>query len=133
LLAVLQGVSALAACAGVLLFVGRDQPPEVARALAFTTLVVAVVVLVFANRSKERTGFARGWRTNRALLWLVVGTGATLAAVLFVPTLQRLLRFAPIEPLDLAIALGAGLVCLAWLEVLARVPRVQRSAPGPRH
>ena len=126
-LAVLEGASAFAACAAILVSVGRDQPPEVARALAFTTLVVTVVVLVFANRSSSRAGRASPPRRNLALSLLVAGTATMLAAVLLVPALRRLFRFGPPDPADLAVALAAGLAPLLWLEVLERRRRSRPS------
>jgi Ca2+-transporting ATPase len=61
-------------------------------------------------------------------LWLLVaGTAAMLAAVLFVPALQQLFRFAPLRLGDFALALVAGLACLGWLEILERGRRVRRA------
>ncbi len=117
-LALLQGLCALAACIAVLLFARRDHPPEVARALAFTTLVVAIVILVLANRSNTRGGRSRRAGSNRALWFIVGATLAMLAVVLFVPSVQSLFLFAPLHVDDFVLAVGAGLASVGWLWLL---------------
>jgi Ca2+-transporting ATPase len=125
-----EGLSALAASAGVLFWAHRTHETDEARTLGFTTLVVAVLVLMFANLGLARPGFWQRSRSNRALWLLLLGVLALLSVVLFVPAAQRLFRFAPLEAGDLAIAVGAGLASLVWffLLELARRPRPDRSA-----
>jgi Ca2+-transporting ATPase len=49
---------------------------------------------------------------------VVGGTVALLALVLFVPMAQRLFHFAPLHAADIALAAGAGAVCVLWFELL---------------
>jgi Ca2+-transporting ATPase len=125
LLALLEGSSVLSTCVGVLLLLGRDRPTEAARALAFTTLVVGVLVLVFAGRAVGRRD---GGRARNAVPWLIAAAvGALLAGALTFPPLQRLFDFAPLAPRDFALALAAGLLPLAWLPLLRRGARTARA------
>ena len=117
-LAVLQGLSVLAACLGVFLLARGSHTPDATRALTFATLVVAFLVVILVNRSWTRTSLAMLRVPNAALQWVLLGTSAMLAIVLFVPFAQTLLHFAPLHGDDLGLALGAGLLCVAWFEVL---------------
>jgi len=126
-LALLQGLSALAACVAVLLFARRDHPPEVARALTFTALVVSIVVMVLANRTSRYRDPRRPSRSNAALWLIVGGTLALLTVLLFVPYAQRVFRFAQPHADDLLVAVGAGLASLSWLWLLRRRSRVLRA------
>ncbi len=127
--ATLQGASALAACVVVLLYARRGQSPEVARALAFTTLVVAILVMVWANRaSTSRTRTSRRG-PNRALGFIIGGTLAMLGVILFVPAVQRLFRFAPLHLGDFLIAVGAGAACLGWLWLLPSMRKDRAASP----
>ncbi len=115
--AVLQGSTALAACAAVLFFTHPSHSTEAVRAMTFTTLVVSVVVMVLTNRAQ---GLRVSGRRNAAALWLVLGTLALLALVLLVPAVRGLFRFAALDAVDLAIAVGAGLASCGWLAWIRR-------------
>src|SRR5262249_8340764 len=62
----------------------RGQGEEDARALCFTTLIVANLGLILTNRSWSRTTLATLRSPNPALWWVVGGTLAFLAVVLYV-------------------------------------------------
>jgi Ca2+-transporting ATPase len=117
-LSLLQGAGVLAVCVGVLLYTRGDHSPEAARAAMFTSLVVAAVMVILANRSLSRTAFSMLGQRNPALWWIVGGTAAFLALVLALPQARALFHFASLELSDLGLALGAGLACLAWCEGL---------------
>jgi Ca2+-transporting ATPase len=116
--AVLEGLSVLAACVGVYLFSRSSQQPDAARALAFLTLVVSFLVIILANRSWTRGIFSMFRVPNPALWWVVGGTTAFLALVLFVPAAQGLFHFAPLRARDMALSFAAGVVCVIWFELL---------------
>jgi Ca2+-transporting ATPase len=86
------------------------------RTLTFTTIVIANLGLILTNRSWSETLPATLRSPNRALSWVFLGTLACLSLVIFIPTLQDLFRFAPVPPLDLAIAAGAGVLSVLWFE-----------------
>jgi Ca2+-transporting ATPase len=117
-LSILQGLvvlGVLMAVYGIALGIGRGVGE--ARALTFTTLVVANLSLILTNRSWSRS-IAATLRVKNAALWWVLG-GATvfLALVLYVPALRSLFGFAPLHLVDLAICVAAGLGGVLWFEV----------------
>jgi Ca2+-transporting ATPase len=88
-----------------------------ARALTFATLIVGVVSLIFVNRSWSRNIFHALRSPNRAFWWVVAGAYGFLAAVIYVPILRNVFRFAPLHPADLAICAGAGTVSFLLIEL----------------
>jgi Ca2+-transporting ATPase len=129
-LAVLQGLSVLGVCVGVFLLARVGHTTDAARALTFATLVVAFVVIILVNRSWSRSLVAMLRVPNTALRWVVGGTTALLAVVLFVPFAQRIFHFAPLHLDDLGLSVAAGLTCVLWSEVLKRYPRRQGTIAG---
>ncbi|OFX20356.1 MAG: ATPase [Anaeromyxobacter sp. RBG_16_69_14] len=117
--AILQGASLLAATM-VCFRLGLDHTgsEDSGRTLAFTTLIAGNVSLILVNRSWGRSVLATMARRNVAS-WAVVA-GATLALLLafWVPFLHQLFRFGPASADDLAVAAAAGVLSLAWFEVL---------------
>jgi Ca2+-transporting ATPase len=120
-LAVLQGASVLAICVGVFLSTRATYTPDAARALTFTTLVVAFLVIILANRSWERTVIGSLRTPNTALWWVLGGTTLFLAIVLALPFARRLFHFAPLHATDVALSIGAGLVCVVVFDLLKLV------------
>ena len=118
-LSILQGISVLAIILIVYrLGLNRNLGEEHTRAMAFAALIVANLALIFTNRSWTRTSFAMLQAPNRALWWVMGGAAFFLAVVLYVPYLSELFRFSRPHPGDIAISLVAGLVGVAWFEVL---------------
>jgi P-type Ca2+ transporter type 2C len=119
LLSLLQGVVLLFAVLLVLgLSVYLGQAPAHARAQTFATLVAGIVALIFTNRSWSRSVIATLRSPNEALLWVVGGALGFLVAVLYVPYLRAVFRFAVLQPLDLATAFGGGALSVIWFEVV---------------
>ena len=77
----------------------------------------------FVNRSWTRPALSMLRTPNAALRWVLLGASVFLCLALVVPFAQRLFRFAPLHPADLALSLGAGFVCVLWFEVLKRAKR----------
>ena len=124
--AVLQGLSVLAACLGVFLLSRASQQPDTARALSFLTLVVSLVVIILANRSWTHGIVSMLSAPNSAFWWVVGGTAAFLAIVLLVPVVRGLFHFAPLRAGDMALGLGAGAICAMWFELLRLlIPRMR--------
>ena len=97
------------------------RPDGEVRALGFASVVFGNLALILATRSRDRTLLAALARPNPALWWIVGGTLAALAGALYVPSAADLFRFAPLGAAELAVALGAGLSGIAWLEALKLV------------
>jgi Ca2+-transporting ATPase len=97
------------------------------RALGFAAVVFGNLALILATRSRERTIVATFSRPNAALWWIVGGTLAALAGVLYVPAAADLFRFAPLGAVELSVALGAGVLGVLWLEAV-KLARGRKSA-----
>ena len=89
-----------------------------ATALSFTTLVVANLGLIFANRSWTRTIWATLRTPNAALWWVIGGTTFFLGLALYVPFLRHLFHFSTLHPNDLALCLAGGFLSVVWFEGL---------------
>lgn len=133
---VLQGIGALAAVLVVFLLAQLWHLDEATtRAMAFTTLVIANLGLILANRSHSRLFLTTLGKRNAALWWIVGGTLLLLALVLAVPAVRDLFSFSLPAPAGLALCVAAGLFSLLWSETLKmlttrRTDRLTPSAPG---
>ncbi|MFO0631210.1 MAG: cation-translocating P-type ATPase, partial [Nannocystaceae bacterium] len=130
--ALLQGLSMLAACVAVFMLARADHGTDAARALTFAALVTAILATILTNRSRARGAVAMLREPNAALWWVLGGTTAFLVAVLVAAPLQRLFHFAPLTSDDLALALLAGIACLAWLEAVRWLPVSRRAGDRSR-
>lgn len=115
--ALFQGLSVLAVCLGIAILAYRTHGPDTARALAFATLVVCSLVIIFVNRSASRSVLDMIRVPNPALWWVVTGASVFLTAALTVPVLRNLFAFAPLHASDLALSLAAGVSCLLWFVI----------------
>ena len=87
-------------------------------ALSFTTLVIANLGLIFANRSWTRTIWSTLLTPNPALWWVIGGTTFFLSLALYVPFLRDLFHFSTLHLNDLVLCLAAGLLSILWFERL---------------
>jgi Ca2+-transporting ATPase len=118
-ISLLQGLSVLIILLGVFVIsLKRGQSEEDARALTFTTLIIANLGLIFTNRSWTRIVLDTLRSPNAALWWVTGGALTFLGLVLYVPFLRNLFRFSVLHPLDLFICIAAGVVSILWFEVL---------------
>jgi Ca2+-transporting ATPase len=106
----------------------RGQGEAEARALTFTTLIVANLGLILTNRSRSRTIFETLNSPNRALWWVLVGALVFLAAVLYIPFLRELFGFAYLHFIDIAICFMAGITSILWFEGLKMINGMRRSS-----
>jgi len=123
----LQGISVLIivlAVFGIALY--RGQGELEARALTFTTLIIANLGLILTNRSWSRTIFQTLRSPNPALWWVLGGAVLFLGAVLYIPGLRDLFRLSILHPIDLIICLSAGVFSILWFEGLKVVKRLKR-------
>jgi Ca2+-transporting ATPase len=118
-LSVLQGVIVLLTVLAVFMIsYYRGQGEQQARALSFTTLILANLGLILTNLSWSGTIIETLRKPNAALWWVVGGAVVFLGLVLYVPFLRDLFRFAQLHPVDLGICLAAGVVSILWFEGL---------------
>ena len=97
------------------------------RALGFAAIVFANLALIHSMRSRDLSIVAALGNPNAALWWITGGTLGALAAVIYLPPLAAIFRFAPLPAGTLAVAFAAGLAGIAWYEVykLMRPRRVR--------
>lgn len=112
-----QGLSVLVAVIAVFaVALYRGEPTTNARALTFSTLVIANLMLILANRSWTRSIISTLRAPNPALWWVVGGAVVVLALSIYVPFLRSLFRFSVLHLTDIGICLAAGGVSLLWFE-----------------
>jgi Ca2+-transporting ATPase len=116
---VLQGLLAFALVASIYVVASvRGMPEDETRALAFFSLVTAIVALVFANRSFSASIPTALRMPNRALKLVLAVVIVTLGLTLVWPFASTLFRFGPLHLDDLSLTVGAGVVVLIALELL---------------
>jgi Ca2+-transporting ATPase len=119
MIAVLQGVSALAAVFGVYLWsIMTQRSDDVVRALTFATLVVSNLGLILVNRSwrlsvirtfVERRNPTIGWIIGFAILFLIL--------LLTVPVLRQIFKFGQILASEALVVIVAGFFGILWFEI----------------
>ncbi|TBW38471.1 cation-translocating P-type ATPase [Siculibacillus lacustris] len=126
---VLQGVLAFATVAAITLFaLHRGMPETEVRALAFFSLIMALIGLALVNRSFGTSLVTALIRPNAALIAVLVGIAAIAAVTLTWPPASRLFRFGPLHGDDLLVTLAAGALVLVVLEGLKRPFRARFAA-----
>jgi len=116
---VLQGVLAFALVGAIFVIAFRRGKPEAeVRALAFFSLVLAIVSLIFVNRSFGGSLVSAFRRPNPALAVVLLVVVIALGATLLWPFASDLFRFGPLHGDDLAVTVTAGATLLVVLELL---------------
>jgi Ca2+-transporting ATPase len=123
-LGVLQGMSVLTIVLAVyVVALDRGQGELDARALSFTTLILANLGLILANRSWSRTVLETLRTPNSALWWVVGGSVVFLGFVLYVPFVRDMFHFSALHGNDLLLCLASGIASVLWFELLKRFRR----------
>jgi Ca2+-transporting ATPase len=118
-LSILQGIVVLIIVLSVyLIALNQGQGEDSARALCFTTLIVANLALILTNRSWSNTIIENISSPNTALWWVIGGALLFLGLVLFIPPLQKLFGFGTLHWNDIIICFLAGIISILWFEVL---------------
>ncbi len=94
----------------------RGQGDAVSRALTFTTMVIADLGLILANRSRSHSMLATFAIPNRSLWWILAGGIVFLACVLYVPLLRNVFSFGFLHADDILISVTAGLAAVLGVE-----------------
>ena len=119
ILSFLQGFVVLGTVLAVYVFsqyLGHGETE--ARAMTFTTLILANLGLILTNRSWSRTILETMSSPNKALWWVLSGALVFLAAILYVPLLRELFGFAYLHLIDIAICFMAAIASILWFEGL---------------
>jgi Ca2+-transporting ATPase len=99
---------------------------EDARAIAFTTLVVGNLALIWSNISSLKTVFETIRTRNLALLLVTLATITSLIVVLYVPYAREIFKFSILHPNDLLVAFSLGAASITWFEMLKLIRRRTR-------
>ncbi len=119
---VVQGLLALMVVGGVYYFAhGRGMPEGEIRALSFFTLVLAIISLIFVDRTFSASLLQAFTRGNFALTAVLMAVFSIMALTLYVPQAAALFRFGPLHPDDLFISAVAAAGLLLMLEALKAV------------
>jgi Ca2+-transporting ATPase len=123
-ISLLQGASVLLIVLAVFMVARhRGLDEQQARALAFTTLIVANLALILSNRSWSRTILGTLRSANAALWWVLGCAVLFMGLVLYVPFLRNLFSFGMLHATDLGICLIAGVFSILWFEVFKLLSR----------
>ncbi|HEX5711504.1 MAG TPA: cation-translocating P-type ATPase [Sulfuricurvum sp.] len=115
--AVLQGTGiALILLTGYALLRHHGWSEEDLRLTIFTALIPTLFLLVLANRDSGFTSKSNPW-----ILAMFAGVGLILLAVLFIPFLREMLRFAPITFPSFFAAFFILTVSGLWLKTLQKI------------
>lgn len=124
-LSILQGISVLIIVLSVyVLALSRGQGDMEARALSFTTLIIANLGLILTNRSWSRTIFSTLRSPNKALWWVIGGALVFLGLVLYTEPLRNLFGFSVLHLNDLLLCLIAGIISVLWFEALKLIGKL---------
>ena len=125
-LAVLQGGGILAIVLAIFaIALYRRQGEFEARALTFTTLILANLGLILSEGSTSHLSLKILKSPNPALWWVIGGGLLFLGLVLYVPFLRHLFSFSLLRAIDLAICLGGGAISLLWFELLKQATKMR--------
>ncbi len=102
----------------------RGMEEGEARALTYTTLILANLALILSNRSWSRTIIGTLRAKNTALWWVTGLAVVFLALVLNIPYLRDLFSFEALSPAEVGICCGAALLSIAWFEILKLIKKV---------
>ncbi len=114
-----QGTLAFAVVAAIFVVAFRRGMPEnEVRALAFFSLVITIIGLIFVNRSFSASLITALRRPNSALALVLLAVATMLSLTLVWPLATGLFRFGPLHLVDLIMTLGAGALVFVMLELI---------------
>ncbi|MGE0086328.1 MAG: cation-translocating P-type ATPase [Desulfococcaceae bacterium] len=129
LISMMQGMVILGAVIVIYWWALSIHGDQSARALAFMTLVISNLALIFTNRSETRSILATIREPNKAL-WCISGaTILMLIVVMTLPFFHALFQFCFVRSADIGYCLLAGFVCILILEFL-KTPFMRRVLGG---
>lgn len=131
LLSFLQGGVILGILLLMYWFFSQSLTTEEARALTFSTLVVANLGLIIVNRSWTESLLKSIQRPNRAL-WYVIGAALFfLFLVLRIPTLRAVFKFGILDGMDIGLVLMTGIFAMVLFEAIKKVVYSRKSVIAP--
>jgi Ca2+-transporting ATPase len=114
----LQGLGVLIATFVLLIFATKTGRNEFeARSFAFSSLVIANLMLIAINLSWKKNIHKILLSANKILFIVLAGAVACLSAVLYVPFFAELFHMAPLGFYDVLIIISVVFLSLIWFEV----------------
>lgn len=101
------------------------------RSLMFTSLVLSIVFLIFANRNTSRSALSALRFDNPWLSRMAIATGLFFAAIVFLPWAQQVLSIHPLNAQGALILAIVSLASYCWLELVRRLTIVAHNQAGP--
>jgi Ca2+-transporting ATPase len=123
LFAILQGIGVLMVVLGAYAWGIHNLSENAARTFAFSILVIANLMLIFFNRSRERYLIHSLRTLNVTFVIVAVVTLLFLALVIYSPYLASVFRFVPLSISQLAAALGLGIFSVSWIQIVRMLIR----------
>ncbi len=121
---VLQGMGIAAVLLGGQAWLaGQGWSADQSRSVVFATLVIAVLLLIMANRDLTRPAWYAVTDSNPWLWRMAAVVGLLLAAIATVPWLQQVMGLSSPGPIGLAVGVGLVVACAAWLELVRHISR----------
>ena len=126
-LALLQGAIVLAGIFGLYYIVLHADVAETeARALAFIALVVANLVLAFADSAEPGTSF---FDPRRKVFWMICAAAVVvLSVVLYFPAAAQMFKLTVPAPRLIAVALAVSFLAAGWFGLLRRIRPIAQAA-----
>jgi Ca2+-transporting ATPase len=113
----IQGLGILAVVVAIYtVMLARGYGETVARMVAFVSMVIGNLGLIFSNRSWKHSILKTLRIPNKALWWVTGGAVVFLALALTVPFLRELFRFAPLQRWEMALIALSGLASILIAE-----------------
>ena len=110
---------------------GRELAPNSAQTMAFATIALAELCLVFSLRSTHDAAW-RGPR-NATLAWSVAGSAAVVALLVYVPLLHEPFGTHALGPAEVGVVLLLALLPAVLVETAKAVGRLRGNAGNPQH
>lgn len=118
LISLLQGCAVLLGALLVLVYsMQQGFTTETARAMSFTTLVIANIGLILVNRSWRHSVFDSLKQHNPSLWWVISAAFAFLLLTLTLPLLREIFHFSMITLPQFFLCFVVGLVSVIWFEI----------------
>jgi Ca2+-transporting ATPase len=123
LIGLIQGLGILAVVAGIYVYVFTQGYGEgEARMLAFVSMVIGNLGLIFANRSRTLSIFRSLRIPNKALWWISGGAIFFLTLVLSIPALRNIFQFAPLHLWEAGLLVLSGVISFFLADIIKFKP-----------
>ena len=124
-ISLLQGISVLMVVFGVFLFsLAMKKNSMETRALTFSTLVFANILLILVNLSWSEN-ILKVIKTKNKSIWIVSFISlAALIITIYIPEIQKFFYFSALSLHDWVIIISGGILSLLWFEILKTIKNI---------